>query len=546
MPRELIRAPLHDRNRSLGWLAVAWMEGLCVHGPGDVQGEPVALDDELTEFTVDVYGLGEDGKRLYNSAFLSRAKGRDKSGHAARFGLFEALGPCRFAGWAEGGESYEFLDFNYVYEPGEPMGHPIRYPFLRCLATEEGQTGHVYDAIYYNLTDAPLSETPGVQAGLLRTVLPDGGEIIPSTASSAAKDGGKETWTDFDESHLYVTPELRRMYATVRRNGLKRKAAEPWMLETSTMYAPGEGSVAEETHKLAEAIRDGKVRRPRLLFDHREGYAVNDLADEQAVKNALRECYGPFASVVPIDDIAESALDSRVDEADFKRYFLNQRATGKSKAVDAGRWADLLAVRTIADGERVGFGFDGSISKDATALIGCTADGFIFVPEVDGVPTIWERPVNAPRDWRIPRLDVERACDTVMARYNVGLLLADPPKWATELERWAERYGEERVLAFDTNQPKRMSAACDRFSTAIAERKLFHDGNDVLTAHVLAMSRKKAYLKAEDEADGRTRYVFTKGDTGRKIDAGIAAVLAFEAAMTMGAQTELEPWFVFE
>jgi hypothetical protein len=49
------------------------------------------------------------------------------------------------------------------------------------------------------------------------------------------------------------------------------------------------------------------------------------------------------------------------------------------------------------------------------------------------------------------------------------------------------------------------------------------------------MIRRKAYVKAEDEDDGRTRYVFDKGQDGRKIDAGIAAALAVEAAATMPA-----------
>jgi len=71
--RELVRAPQHDRNRSLGWLAVWWIETFCVHGPGDVQGTLVKLDDEFTAFIVDVYGLDESGRRLYDSAFLSRA-----------------------------------------------------------------------------------------------------------------------------------------------------------------------------------------------------------------------------------------------------------------------------------------------------------------------------------------------------------------------------------------------------------------------------------------------------------------------------------------
>jgi phage terminase large subunit-like protein len=133
----------------------------------------------------------------------------------------------------------------------------------------------------------------------------------------------------------------------------------------------------------------------------------------------------------------------------------------------------------------------------------------------------------------MPRTAIMAAVNAVFARYQVGRMLCDPPKWQTEIERWAELYGDDTVLFFDTNQPKRMSGACDRFDTALAEQALSHDGDRLLTSHVLAMARKKAYVRVEDEDDGRTRYVFTKGDDGRKIDAGIGAVLALEAAMTM-------------
>lgn len=166
MPHVTVRAPGHDRSRSLGWLSVAWMEYFVVHGPGDVQGEPVRHGDEYTGFVVDCYAVDDDeGRLLYDSAFFSRPKGCDKSGIGARIGLFEALGPARFAGWAEGGEVYRDprgLGFEYVYEPGEPMGRPVKVPYLRIMATEEGQTGNVYDTIYFNLTDesSPLSSAP--------------------------------------------------------------------------------------------------------------------------------------------------------------------------------------------------------------------------------------------------------------------------------------------------------------------------------------------------------------------------------------------------
>jgi hypothetical protein len=224
----------------------------------------VALDDEWAAFIVDVYALDAEGRRLYDSAFLSRAKGRAKSELAGFIVLFEAFGPARFDRWADGGETYERNGLRYVYSPGEPVGTEVVAPVIRCLATEEGQAGNTYDNVHYNLTEGPLAEgLPRDAAGLTRIFLPGGGEIIPSTASNSSKDGGKESMVVFDETHLYTRPELKRMYQTVRRNLAKRKIAEPWSLETSTMYLPGEKSVAEETHDLAKAIREGKTKRQR-------------------------------------------------------------------------------------------------------------------------------------------------------------------------------------------------------------------------------------------------------------------------------------------
>ena len=104
--RDLIRADEHDRKRSLGWMAVWWIETFCVHGPGDVQGQDVKLDDEFAGFIIDVYGLGEDGRRLYDSAFISRAKGRAKSELAGFIALFEAMGPARFSHGSVGTDTY--------------------------------------------------------------------------------------------------------------------------------------------------------------------------------------------------------------------------------------------------------------------------------------------------------------------------------------------------------------------------------------------------------------------------------------------------------
>ena len=167
----------------------------------------------------------------------------------------------------------------------------VTHPIVRCLATEEGQAGHTYDVVYFNLTEGPLSEgLPVNAAGLTRTYIPGGGEIIPSTASDASKDGGRETFVVLDESHRYVTPELRRMYATVRRNLDKRKAPNPgpWRPRRCTWQA----RAASPRTPIPPPGRCRPAARCAALFDHREAPPDVDLTDRDALLAALHGCTG--------------------------------------------------------------------------------------------------------------------------------------------------------------------------------------------------------------------------------------------------------------
>ncbi len=552
MPRTLARAPSHDRSRSLGWLATAWMEFFVVHGPGDVQGQPVEHGDEFTGFIVDCYALDQDGRRLYDSGFLSRPKGCDKSGLGSRFALFEAFGPCRFAGWAEGGEVYEDpwgLGFSYEYEPGEPMGRPVQTPYVRILATEEEQTGNVYDSIHYNLTDedAPLWQVPGVDAGLTRVLLPGGGEIMPSTASAASKDGGKETFAVFDETHLYTTPELRRMYATVTRNLRKRKKiAGTWFLETTTMFAPGEQSVAEKTYDLAEKLAerkpDGSPRYPRLrhrlLYDHRWG-ECEDLTAEDMLRAAILEAFGEAIEWNDVDAIIDQFYDTRFEIEDSRRYFLNARTSKADAWVKAEHWAARAdATKVVADGERITLGFDGSLREDSTALVGCRVrDGHLFLIDC------WEKPAGPDaKTWQVDRQAVKAKVAETMAKYQVVGMYCDPAHWQDTIDTWNTAYGARlrvkatkvRPLEWWTNRPTAIVAALKRLHTAIMDGSVTHDGSSVLTQHVLNARRKD---------DGRAGVEIRKEypKSPRKIDAAMAATLAYECrgdAVAMGLARE--------
>jgi len=524
----LVRAPGHDRARSLGWLGLAWMEFFCVHGPGDVQGQPIAHGDEYSGFVVDCYALNEAGRLLYDSAFLSRPKGCDKSGFGGRFSLFEALGPCRFAGFAAGGEVYSDpwgMGFEYVYAPGEPMGRPVQAPFIRIMATEENQTGNVYNTIYLNLTEGPLSEVPGVDAGLTRVFLPGGGEIRPSTASSAAKDGGIETFAVFDESHLYNLPDLRQMYKTVTRNLRKRKKiAGTWFLETTTMFAPGEDSTAEETYQLATAIKEGRARRQRLLYDHRWG-ECKDLGDEEELRAGIVEAYGDAMGWNDLDALVDDFYDPRNDVLDSRRFFLNAETSTSDAWVAAHEWAACSdATKAIADGELVTLGFDGAVRDDSTALVACrVSDGHL---ELVGC---WEKPDGRRGDtWQVDRVAVDAAVAGAFDRFKVIGMYADPAFWQDALDRWTEEFGHrllvrasgQRPLEWWTNRPKMMVDALARFHEAVVSGALSHDGGSVLSRHMLNARRRVVRQGITIAKDHHS--------SPRKIDAAMAAVLAYE------------------
>ena len=286
-----------EYDHSLGHLAVWWIETFTLIGRGDGIGLPMHFDLDEYQFMVGAYALKRNGKRKFNRLFLSRAKGRDKSGKAAGVGMFEGFGPCRFDHWAREGETYTFMGETYEYREGEPVGKPVTQPEVVCLANSEQQAGNVFESIYYNCDSGPLSDWKGMgmDVGTTRIMLPEGGIIMPITSGASSQDGKLTTCGLADETHLMVQPKLWNVYKTVARNlGKRAGTAGTFMMETSTMYRPGEGSIAEASYKYAWDVAAGRIKhRAGIYFDH--VYAtldVEDFSDEKKMTKALEIAYG--------------------------------------------------------------------------------------------------------------------------------------------------------------------------------------------------------------------------------------------------------------
>jgi phage terminase large subunit-like protein len=472
---------------SLGPQVVEHIEKYLCHGPGDVLGESIDLDDEFYAFIVKAYRLDpETGQRVYRRAFLSRAKGRAKSEIAGMLVCAEALFPVRFAGWDA---------------DGEPVGRPVRSPVIRCMATEEGQSGNTYDNVTVmmeHVAEHYGDDYPGIDFGKStasssRVILhQQSGEIAPSTSSAGAKDGGKETFTVFDETHLYTTPELRRMHKTVLRNLRKRFAAQPWSLETSTMYEPGQDSVAEATHNYHKAIREGRIRdadAAGLLFDHKQAKDGTDLSDREALLEGLREAYGPAAAWMDLDGIVAEIWDPQSAPSDSRRYWLNQPVAAEDALLDPGKWALCASELRLQDGDEVVLGFDGGKSDDATALVALRVSDRLVQPI-----GIWERPEGPlGKNWEVDRRQVSDLVAHAFGQYQVRAFFGDVKLWESYIDEWGETYRDELLvkaspksaIGYDMRgHQQELTKATEALVQAIEDRKILHTDHKMLNRHV--------------------------------------------------------------
>jgi hypothetical protein len=162
--------------------------------------------------------------------------------------------------------------------------------------------------------------------------------------------------------------------------------------------------------------------------------------------------------------------------------------------------------------------FDGSETSDFTVIKAETREGFIFTPRWGSSGTIWD---PAQHGGRIPKAEVSEAVDDLFGRFEVARMYCDPPYWGTEIEEWAARHGDERVLKWPTYRPVPMHAATERFLADLNSGRITHDGCSVTARHV-------ANARMAPRRDGR--YMLAKPDAARKIDAAVTTILVHEAA----------------
>lgn len=485
---------------SRGWEILDWAYGV-LPSPSD-RSQPLVLTDEQAEFVVAFYEIDSDGVYTYRRAALQGAKGIGKSPLGAVIALAEFCGPVAPAApWVQ------------IAANAEEQAYSNVYALLWALLSEN---------------DARAAAELGIDLGRGRLYLKSnpGAKLEAVSSAWGTREGQRVTFALADETHTWLKSNGgHRLARVLRRNAAK---VDGRVLELSNAHELGEESTAE--------LSESEAGHPGVLFVARRPSVEPspEMSDERLL-GLLREVYAG-APWVDLPRLLREVRDPGVPFAESLRFYFNVPSAGLLSAVDPITWTAGKTTRMLEDGERIGLGFDGSRSRDATALVACTQDGFLVPLAIE------ERPANAGDGWLIDRSVIQRALEDAFGRFEVGFIYADPWHWRDELDEWGGRW-PNRVVEFPTNSNAKMAPVVDRFRTGITENRITHPGDETFTRHILNARLRKV---GRDE-DGRGRYTLEKACPGRLIDACVAATLAVEAAAQMPEPTE-PPFFavVFE
>lgn len=537
----VLEVPPDDGNiwPSLGGQVCRFIEEHLVFGPGDLRGEPAKLDAEKRALIWRFYevfpkGAKDDrgklieGRRRFRRCCWSAQKGSAKTELAAWLAAVELHpeGPVRCAGW----------------KGGRPLGGPVTDPYIPMVAYTEEQTEDLaYGALKAILENSRLAGDFDI--GLERIMRRHGdGKCVALASSPNARDGARTTFAHKDETHRWTLPNLKRAHRTMIANLPKRLMADPWELETTTAYSPGEGSVAESTAQYAKAVGDGRVSDSKLFFYHRQAGDHHDISTPAGLRAAVIEACGPTVAWRDVSGIVDQWQDPEADEAYLERVWLNRPKQTSAQAFDSVAWGANRRPWPASVGKHalVTLGFDGSLSDDATALIAT------HVPTGFQWPLgIWERPLTHDGPWEIDKPAVMAVMDEAFATYDVWRLNADPSKWDEQLAIWAGKYTAQRVVAWSTTLYRKMALALKSYAGAIRAGECTNNGD---AAHARHIGNAVKVTQNFTDDDGTPLWLIQKDRQGspNKIDAAMASALSWEArlaAIASGA-TENRGWVI--
>lgn len=513
----LVTLPEGVPELTLGWEALRWAAKYLRHPNGIRAGERWQCTPDQARFWLWWYAVDPDGSWLYYHGVRRLAKGSGKSPFAAATGLVELCAPVRLK------------DFDSS-APGGCVGKPVNMPLVQIAAVAEAQTENTMRMVRAMARKGSrLVSDYQLDPGRTRyNMLPEG-SLQVLTSSSATAEGAEATFIVADETeHWLPAGNGPEFHATLLDNLTKSGNR---MLETSNAWKPDIGAVAQDSYETWVDQEDGVTHNDkRILYDARIAPPDTDLANEESLRKALEFVYAdcPWAN---IDATVTRIWSKNARPDDSKRKYLNRPTAPLDAWCDEPELWDVMAadgenqpLRPLVDGENVVLFFDGSKTRDDTALVGCCmSDGHVFTVGV------WS-PGNSHNGDAVDVEAIDAAVHRAFDQFNVIGFFADvrewesftkvswPHEWRDQLVVWAVPGGKQpEPIAWDMrSHDYDFTMACELVEAEILEAKFTHDAHPALRKHVMNARRR----------DGRYGISVRKEspNSASKIDAAVCMI----------------------
>lgn len=410
-----------------------------------------------------------------------------KSPFAAVMAVIELLAPVRFDGF----------DSSVM---GGCVGRPEAMPWVQIAAASADQTRNTMSVVRALLAkpNAPqLHEDYDLDLGKEKIYSGGVGVLEIITSSAASAEGSRATFIVADEvEHWLPSNGGVELDGTLKANLTKTGNR---MLETLNAWKPGLDSAGERTFNSWCEQEDGRARetKRKILYDSRMAPPDTDIGDEDSLREALEFVYADCPwSLRVLDAIIADFYTSSTSLDASKRKYLNWPTASVDAWCDPQKWAAMAKPdRVVEPGEDIGMFFDGSLSRDDTALIGvCLSDGHVFTIGMWSPGNSHDKAKQA----RINPESVDAKVKWAKATYNVRGFFADVREWEgyvkvhwpelfrDSLDIWARPRGDlPEPIAWDMRVFKRAFAQAAELTEAEIDQGTFtHDGDPMLSRHV--------------------------------------------------------------
>ena len=510
----LVTLPEGLPERTLGYGAALWAIQHLVQPNGPRAGKPWEPTPSQLKFLLWWYAVDENGKWLYHHGVRRLSKGSGKSPMAAVVALMEFCAPVRLK------------DFDAKVRGG-CVGRPQPMPLVQIAATTLDQTTNTMRMVRaFAPKGSKVVDRCHLDPGKVKYYKVPEGTLEVITSSSTAAEGAEASFIVGDETEHWTPNRSGPELAATLLDNLSKSGSR--MLETSNAWIPGEDSVAEGSYGDWIAQEEGRYRGDtQILYDARIAPADTDMADEASLRKALEFVYDDCfwqADNIPAIMNRIWAPSARPDES--RRKYLNRPTAPLDAWVTFEAWSVLgKPDRVVEPGESIALFFDGSRSRDATALVGCcVSDGHVFVLDA------WEPDTAHTTEDVVPVAEVDLAVELAFNRYDVRAFFADVKEWESFAKvTWPQRYGDDldvwavpggkdpQPIAWDMRgHSYEFAQQVELVENEITQGLFTHDGDSRLSRHV-SNARRSIYK-------GLVTIRKESKDSPKKIDLAVAMV----------------------